>query len=83
MDPLLIGIILIFGLGMIAGWYLSNMINGSRYESLLKNTAIIVEASLRNRANITLANYLDRVVPIRKQAATALANQYNLTLSKR
>jgi hypothetical protein len=50
----------------------------SPYESLLKNTAIIVEASLRNRANITLANYLDRVVPIRKQAATALANQYNL-----
>ncbi len=45
MDPLLIGIILIFGLGMIAGWYLSNMINGSRYESLLKNSAVMMTAT--------------------------------------
>ena len=45
MDPLLIAIILIFGLGMIAGWYLSNMINGSRYESLLKNSAVMMTAT--------------------------------------
>ena len=45
MDPLLIGIILIFGLGMIAGWYLSNMINGSRYECLLKNSPVMMTAT--------------------------------------
>ena len=48
------------------------------YQSLLKNTAVIVDAALRNRANQTLANYLDMVVPIRKKQAEALANQYNL-----
>jgi len=36
------------------------------YQSLLKNTAIIVEAALRNRANLTLADYLDKVLVKRK-----------------
>ena len=45
MNELIFGILLIFGLGMIAGWYLSNMINGSRYESLLKNSAVMVTAT--------------------------------------
>jgi hypothetical protein len=39
------GIILILGVGIIIGWYLSSMINGSRYESLLKNSAVMMTAT--------------------------------------
>ena len=39
------GIILILGVGIIIGWYLSNIINGSKYESLLKNSAVMMTAT--------------------------------------
>ena len=45
------------------------------YQSLLKNTAVIVEAAMRNRANQTLATYLDKVVVKRKAEALKLANE--------
>jgi hypothetical protein len=39
------GIILIFGTGIVIGWYLSNIINSSKYESILKNSAIMMTAT--------------------------------------
>jgi hypothetical protein len=45
------------------------------YQSLLKNTAVIVEAAMRNRANQTLSTYLDKVVVKRKAEALKIANQ--------
>jgi len=42
---------------------------GNPWQSLLRNTSVIVEASLRNRANQTLADYLDKVVVKRKEKA--------------
>ncbi|SVB23028.1 uncharacterized protein METZ01_LOCUS175882 [marine metagenome] len=42
MNELIFGILLIFGLGIIVGWYMSNTINKTRYESILKNSAMMM-----------------------------------------
>ena len=41
------------------------------YQSLLKNTAVIVEAALRNRANQTLGYYIEKVMAKRIKIAQA------------
>ena len=43
------------------------------YQSLLKNTAVIVEAAMRNRANQTLSTYLDKVIVKRQAEALEIA----------
>ena len=39
---IIIGIIIIFVLGIMVGWYISNIINKGRYESILKNSAVMM-----------------------------------------
>ena len=43
------------------------------HQSLLKNTAVIVEAAMRNRANQTLSTYLDKVIVKRQAEALEIA----------